>query len=46
MHGTSDVTLDFVEKLGSVTPDIICGSKGLSSGTIPLGSRTWWPGTC
>ena len=33
MHGTSDVTLDFVEKLGSVTPDNLNYVKSFSGGS-------------
>ena len=33
MHGTSDVTLDFVEKLGSVTPDNLNYVKAFSGGS-------------
>ena len=33
MHGTADVTLDFVEKLGSVTPDDLNYVKAFSGGS-------------
>ena len=33
MHGTSDVTLDFVEKLGSVTPENLDYVKAFSGGS-------------
>ena len=33
MHGTSDVTLDFVEKIGSVTPGDLNFVKAFSGGS-------------
>lgn len=47
MHGTSDVTLDFVEKLGSVTPGTLNYIKAYSGGSESVESalkfvRQYW----